>query len=250
MNLSSRKEASSFMLRTRERQGSFYDADFIFEQLIPEDSFYRKFREVVTPLISDRDFEDIYCTDNEIGTEYSLAEAMGSFISEDPIGLAGGINMYAYVGNAPLNFIDPRGLLYTDFNVSIGEGIGVTGGLIIDTVTGDVRFYAGGGLMAGFPASFSVTGSTSKPSTSVNVALQVAAGLAGQVGLTSPENECGNMQFEDVDWFGELGGGTPSVSLTVYGVSDPIFNVTDISSSAWNGVKKVGSILQDFISGN
>jgi|GEM_PF-1834288 len=52
------------MLRTRERQGSFYDADFICEQLIPEDSFYRKFREVVTPLISDKDFEGIYCTDN------------------------------------------------------------------------------------------------------------------------------------------------------------------------------------------
>jgi hypothetical protein len=54
------------MLRTRERQGSFYDADFICEQLVPEDSFYRKFREVVAPLISDRDFEGIYCTDNGI----------------------------------------------------------------------------------------------------------------------------------------------------------------------------------------
>lgn len=52
------------MLIPREEQGSFYDADFICEQLIPEDSFYRKFREVVTPLISDKDFEDIYCTNN------------------------------------------------------------------------------------------------------------------------------------------------------------------------------------------
>jgi transposase len=52
------------MLIPRERQGSFYDADFICEQLIPQDSFYRKFREVVAPLISDRDFEGIYCADN------------------------------------------------------------------------------------------------------------------------------------------------------------------------------------------
>ena len=32
------------------------------------------------------------------------------FISEDPIGLAGGINPYAFAGNNPVNFIDPFGL--------------------------------------------------------------------------------------------------------------------------------------------
>lgn len=32
------------------------------------------------------------------------------FISEDPIGFLGGINLYAYVENAPLNYVDPLGL--------------------------------------------------------------------------------------------------------------------------------------------
>jgi len=34
----------------------------------------------------------------------------GRFVSEDPIGLEGGINPYAYVGNSPTNMRDPSGL--------------------------------------------------------------------------------------------------------------------------------------------
>jgi len=40
----------------------------------------------------------------------------GRFINKDPIGFLGGLNMYAYVGNNPVNWIDPLGL---DFSTGV-----------------------------------------------------------------------------------------------------------------------------------
>lgn len=52
------------MLKPRTGQGSFIDADYICEQLVPQDSFYRRFRDVVYPIIKDEHFKEMYCTDN------------------------------------------------------------------------------------------------------------------------------------------------------------------------------------------
>jgi len=52
------------MLRPRDSQGSFLDTEYICDALIPEGSFYRKFRAVVWPIVTDEMFADIYCMDN------------------------------------------------------------------------------------------------------------------------------------------------------------------------------------------
>jgi RHS repeat-associated protein len=51
---------------------------------------------------------------------------IGRFLSVDPIGYQDQINLYAYVGNNPVNRIDPYGL--TQFDCSGGSGTGNCGG--------------------------------------------------------------------------------------------------------------------------
>ena len=53
--------------------------------------------------------------DQETGLHYNYFRyynpQTGRYITPDPIGLEGGINLFAYVQNDPMNFIDPWGLL-------------------------------------------------------------------------------------------------------------------------------------------
>jgi RHS repeat-associated protein len=68
--------------------------------------------------------------DSETGMSYFRARyydpQMGRFLSEDPIGLAGGINPYSYAANDPINGSDPSGLTecvtihYPEARVSVG----------------------------------------------------------------------------------------------------------------------------------
>src|SRR5262249_13060289 len=56
--------------------------------------------------------------DPETGLYYYRARyydsKIGRFLSEDPIGLQGGINYYTYVENDPVNWVDPFGLVTLD----------------------------------------------------------------------------------------------------------------------------------------
>ncbi|MFH1094320.1 MAG: IS1182 family transposase [Candidatus Omnitrophota bacterium] len=52
------------MLKIREKQMNFNDTDYLCSRLIPENNFYRKFREIVEPLLKDEVFSSMYSADN------------------------------------------------------------------------------------------------------------------------------------------------------------------------------------------
>lgn len=100
---------------------------------------------------------------SEIGLQYSRARMYGPgegrFMQTDPIGYDGGVNLYAYVGNDPVNFVDPSGL---DAAASAPEF----------TWCGDVRCtYNGTSIIVTAPALWGI-----------DLSLLPIAGFAGGVG--------------------------------------------------------------------
>jgi RHS repeat-associated protein len=81
--------------------------------------------------------------------------AVGRFISPDPLDFLGGTtNLYAYVSNRPVNYIDPRGL----YGAGIVVGGEVDAGIIVAgagaQVQGGYGGFSGGGGNSGFFGSF------------------------------------------------------------------------------------------------
>ncbi|HYI11821.1 MAG TPA: RHS repeat-associated core domain-containing protein [Thermoanaerobaculia bacterium] len=66
--------------------------------------------------------------DTESGLYYYRARyydsLTGRFLSQDPIGLVGGLNLYTFVNNNPVNYVDPSGTDWADTAVNISAGIG------------------------------------------------------------------------------------------------------------------------------
>lgn len=103
--------------------------------------------------------------DAESGTNYNVYRtyepATGRYLQSDPIGLDGGISTYAYVGNNPLSYTDPLGLVKWSGTYGSLSG-GAIGGSYFDTynltsecVKGErstVEVWATGGALGAAPS--------------------------------------------------------------------------------------------------
>jgi RHS repeat-associated protein len=167
--------------------------------------------------------------DRETGFHYLRSRAydpqIGRFISPDVIGIAGGINLYRYVGNNPVNLTDPSGeaifvsaLLVVAAVTAVGAGIGALGAKLRG---GSALAGAKGGAASAFIFTGAVTLAAIGGAPALGLALvgAVAGGVGSMIGSIVEQYNTGKgiINPTEVLWssvFGTLFGGFGGAWMT------------------------------------
>ncbi|NQY38400.1 MAG: RHS repeat-associated core domain-containing protein [Alteromonadaceae bacterium] len=129
----------------------------------------------------------------EIGMYYYKARIyhpkLGRFLQTDPIGYEDGMNMYAYVGNDPVNMVDPTGEVGVPGFI-IGAGLDIAIQLATGTNLSDIDYVqagvagVAGAVGAGIASAASKLASVAKFGKAATMATNAAGNVASSIAGT------------------------------------------------------------------
>ena len=133
---------------------------------------------------------------------------IGRWTAKDPVRFDGGMNLYGYVGNDPVNLVDPSGKLPP------AVWTGIAGGFV--------------GLVTAFRNSKSCTGAGRALDVLMGTAVGFASGFLAGVGVNA-----GSLFGSIAGALGGLGAGAGTASLELFGPSgDELLGVEDCACKA------------------
>ncbi len=124
--------------------------------------------------------------DQETGLYYNYFRdydpKTGRYIQSDPIGLAAGVNTYAYVGANPINWFDPLGLRQCRCDTGVSNP---PAGTVVNNHDGTSTVYRG----AGYHGSPTLTGVTGLPGRPLGPLSAATANDLTSIARTNAENQ-------------------------------------------------------------